>query len=92
VAAEAALGGVPVLTLVAHLALVNANPVATRVAELGKQAVKAAQAEGPSVAHDVAFAAQLLVALETRKMLHVPRAALGLCALVRKDNLQNWFC
>lgn len=89
VAAEAALGGVPVLTLVAHLALVDADRVATRVAELGKEAVEAAKAEGPTVPHDVPLAAQLLVALEARKMFHVPRAALGLGALVGQNNLRK---
>jgi hypothetical protein len=89
VAAEAALGGVPVLALVAHLALVDADRVATRVAELGEQPVEAAQAKGPPVPHDVPLAAQLLVALKAREVLHVPRAALRLRALVRQNNLRK---
>lgn len=75
------------LALVAHLTLINADRVAARVAELGEQAVEAAQTEGPPVPHDVPLAAQQLVALEACKVLHVPRAALGLGALVSQNNL-----
>jgi hypothetical protein len=89
VAAEAALSGVPMLSFVTHLALVDADGVAARVAELSEEAVEATKAERATVSHDVPLAAQLLVALEAREMFHVPRSTLGFGALVCEDYLQN---
>ena len=57
--AEAALVGVPVLTLVRHLTLVHADWLATAVAVLGERRVEAVKTVGPALAHHVALTAQL---------------------------------
>lgn len=86
-AREAALRGVPVLALVGHLALVDADGLPAGVAVLGEAVVEAGQAVGPRLAHDVPLPAQLARALRAREVLHVPRAALRLRALVCQDYL-----
>lgn len=87
VAGEAALRGVPVLSLVRHLSLVDADGLAARVAVLREAAVEAGQAVGACLAHDVPLPAQLLGALRAGEVFHVPRAPLRLRALVRQDYL-----
>ena len=77
----------PVLTLVAHLALVHADALAARVAELGVEALEAAAAVGSAVPHDVALSAELAVTLEAAEVFHVPATALRLRALVSEDDL-----
>ena len=69
------------------ITLIDVDGVATGVAELGKLAVEAVDAEGLALHHDVAGPAQQFVALRAGKVLHVPRVALGLRALVREDQL-----
>ena len=68
--------------------LIHANGLAAGVAVLGEHAVEAGEAVGSALAHDVALTAQIFVALEAGKMLHVPGSALRLCALVREDYLK----
>lgn len=77
----------PVLTLVGHLRLVNAYWFSASVAVLGKAVVEAGQAVGPGFPHDVPLPAELLGALLTGKVLHVPCSTLGFCALVSEDYL-----
>nr|CAD7200308.1 unnamed protein product [Timema douglasi] len=69
--------------------LVDADGFATRVAVFREHGVEAVQAVGMSIPHDVALSAQLAVALEAGKVLHVPRTTLRLRALVRQDYLQS---
>ena len=84
---EAGGRGVPVLPLVGHLPLVHPDVLPAGVAELGEQVLEAGAAVGAAVTHDVALAAQLLVALQAAEVVHVPASALRLRALVRKDDL-----
>lgn len=77
------------LALVRHLTLVDPDGVAARIAVLGEGGVEAVQAEGPAVPHHVPLAAELPVALEAAEVPHVPRATLGLGALVGEDDLQE---
>lgn len=91
-AREAALRGVPVLALVGHLALVDADGLPARVAVLREAAVEAGQAVGPRLPHDVALPAELLGALRAGEVLHVPRAAFRLRALVGEDDLRKRNC
>ena len=72
------------------LTLINANNFSTGIAVLGKHAVKAGQAVGPTLSHDVALASELSVAFEAREMEHVPGSALGLCTLVGKNDLERF--
>jgi len=58
-AAEAGLGRVPVLTLVRHLALINADRFAAAVAIFGEGGVEAAQTVRPALSHHVSLAAEL---------------------------------
>lgn len=88
-AREALIGGMPVLSVVAHLALVDADHLAAVVAVLGEHGVEAAQAVGLSLPHDVALPAQLMLALLAGEVFHVPGATLGLRALVREDDLSR---
>jgi hypothetical protein len=67
--------------------LINANGFAAGITVLGEHAVEAGEAVWPPLPHDVPLAAQVLVALEAGKVLHVPGTALCLCALVREDDL-----
>lgn len=84
---EAAFGGVPVLPIIRHLALINSNVVPTRVAVLGVERLKAGAAVWSSFLHDVPLAAQYCLALEAAEVLHVPVPALCLGALISKDDL-----
>jgi len=70
-AAEAGLGRVPVLTLVRHLALVNADRFATAVAILGEGGIEAAQTVRPALSHDVSLAAELRKRIVPVEMLHL---------------------
>lgn len=87
VAAEAVLGGVPVLAFMGHLTLIHADGLPAGVAVLGEHGVEAVEAEGPPIPHDVPLAPQLAVALEAGEVLHVPRPSFGLRALVGEDDL-----
>ena len=69
--------------------LVHPNSFPTGVAVLGKHAVEAGEAVGPSLPHDVPLPAQMTVALEAGEVLHVPGASLGLGALVRENYLKQ---
>ena len=89
VAPKAALRGVPVLSLVRHLSLVDADGVPARVAVFREGGVEAVQAEGSAVPHHVPLPAQLTVALEAAEVAHVPRSSLGLRALVGKNDLEK---
>lgn len=80
----------PVLAVVAHLSLVHADGLAAIVAVLGEHVVEAAETVRLALSHDVALAAELLVAVEACEVLHVPRSTLGLGALVGQDNLDRW--
>ena len=68
--------------------LVHPNSFPTGVAVLGKHAVKAGEAVGATLSHDVALPAQVPVALKAGKVLHVPSTTLGLGALVGEDDLK----
>ena len=68
--------------------LVHPNSFPTGVAVLGKHAVEAGEAVGPSLSHDVPLATQVSVAFKASKMLHVPSPTLGLGALVGEDDLK----
>jgi len=87
----------PVLPVVAHLALVHPNHLPAVVAVLGEHRVEAGQTVRFALAHDVPLAAQLVLALLAGEVLHVPRPTLRLRALVREDDLvevkkmgKNW--
>lgn len=82
-AGEASFGSMPVLSLVGHLSLVDADGFPASVAVLSEAVVEAGQAVGARVAHDVPLAAELARALRAREVLHVPSATLRLRALVR---------
>ena len=71
------------------LTLIHPNGLAARVAVLGKHAVKTWQTIRPPVPHDVSLSPELEIALETRKVLHVPRSPLGLGALVGEYDLRD---
>ena len=68
--------------------LVHPNGFPTSIAVLCKHAVKAGEAVGATLSHDVALAAQVPVALKAGKVLHVPSTTLGLGALVGEDDLK----
>ena len=68
--------------------MVHADGLPARITVLGKHAVKAGQTVWPPVPHDVSLSPELEITLETRKVLHVPRSALGLGALVGEDDLK----
>ncbi|RNA02939.1 hypothetical protein BpHYR1_002287 [Brachionus plicatilis] len=73
------------LVLVADLAVVDADGGAARRTELDVHFFEAGAAVGLARFHEVALAAEQLVAVEAGKVGDVPRASLGLGALVRED-------
>jgi hypothetical protein len=79
----------PVLAVMAHLALIDTDGLAAIVAVLGEHVVEAAETVRLALSHDVALAAELLIAVEACKVLHVPRTTLGLGALIGQDNLDR---
>lgn len=86
---EAALSGVPVLSLMGHLTLVHSYRIATRVAVFSKSGIETVQTEGATISHHIPFPPQLTVTLKAAEMAHVPGSSLGLCAFVCKDNLET---
>lgn len=81
-AREALIRRMPMLAIVAHLALIHTNDLAAVVTVLGEHGVKAAQAIRLALAHYIPLAAQLMLALLAGEVLHVPGATLGLRALI----------
>ena len=70
------------MTLYPTPTLIHADGLSASVAVLSEHAVKAAEAVGPALPHDVALAPEEVVTLEAGEVLHVPGPALGLRALV----------
>lgn len=87
VASKAAFGGMPVLTLVGHLTLVDADGITAGVTVFGKGGIETVQAERASVSHDVPFTAQLSIAFKTTEMPHVPRSTFSFCTFIGKNYL-----
>lgn len=82
-AAEAVVGGVPMLAFVAHLPLVHSDGFSAGVAVFREHGVEAVEAVGAAVPHDVALTAQLALAFGAGEVLHVPGSSFGFRALVR---------
>ena len=70
--------------------MIHPDGFSAGVTILGEHAVKASEAVRPALPHDVALAPEEVVTLETGEVLHVPRPALRLSALVREDDLKCW--
>ena len=68
--------------------LINSDNFSASVTIFCKHAVETGEAVGPSLSHDVTLPPKLSVALEAGKVKHVPRAALRLRTLVRKNDLE----
>lgn len=77
----------PMLALIGHLALVNANVFPAGIAVLCIEALIAAAAVGATLAHDVPLSAKCLFTLKAAEVAHVPVATFGLCTLICKDDL-----
>ena len=75
--------------VVCHLALVDADRAAARVARLGVESLEARAAVGPLGAHGVAQAAEVAVTVEALEMAHMPPLVLGFRALVGENYLQR---
>ena len=88
-ATKTQLGGVPVLALVAHLPLVDADGFAAGVAVFSEHGVEAVQTVGTSVSHYVALSSELAFAFGTSEVLHVPSATLGFSTFVGEDDLEK---
>lgn len=84
---EALVSGMPVLTLVAHLALIYSNGFPTCIAVLSKHTVETCETVRSALSHDIPLSTQVTITLETGKMLHVPSSSFGLGALIRENNL-----
>lgn len=69
--------------------LVHTDGLSAGVTVLGKHGIKAVKAEGSTIPHYVSLTTQMTVTLEAGEMLHVPRPALSLRALVSQDDLQD---
>ena len=69
--------------------MVHADGLPARITVLGKHAVEAGQTIWPPIPHDVSLSPELEIALETCKVLHVPRSPLGLGALVGENDLRD---
>ena len=84
---ETLVGGVPMLVLVCDLALLDAYGLATRRAILHVNLLETLAAVRARRFHEVALAAEQLVAVEAGKVSHVPGTTFGLGALIREDYL-----
>lgn len=83
------LGGVPVLSFVTHLTLVDAYGLTARVAVLGEHGVEAVKAERTTVSHDVPLASELTFTLGTGEVFHMPSTAFGFGAFISKNDLKK---
>lgn len=86
-AAETRLHGVPVLTLICHLALVNTYVFSAGIAVLCIQGLVAGAAVRSTLSHDVTLTAQRSLALKTTEVLHVPVSPFCLCTFICQNNL-----
>lgn len=75
------------LTLISHLALVQANVLSTGITVLGVAGLVAGAAVGAALTHDIALASQRSFTFKAAKVAHVPVPALSLCALWGEDDL-----
>lgn len=79
----------PVLAVMTHLTLIDTNRLAAVIAVLGKHVIEASETIWLALSHDVSLAAQLLVAVEACKVLHVPGSTLSFRALIGKNYLND---
>ena len=77
------------LATMSHLSLVHADLLSATITELREASLEALAAIRLVIFHDISLTAQLLVAVEAGKVLHVPTSFLSLCAFVCKDYLQK---
>lgn len=73
----------------AHLTLVHADGLAAIIAVLGEHVVEAPETIRLALSHDVSLAAQLLIAIEACKVLHVPSPTLSFRALIGQNYLNG---
>ena len=78
----------PVLAVMAHLTLIHANCFTAIITVFGKHGIEADQAIGFAFAHYVTLAAQLLLALMTSEMVHMPSSTLSFRTFVGQNDLQ----
>ena len=69
--------------------MIYPNSFSTSITIFSEHAVKTSKTVRSPLSHDVPLAPEMSVALETREVLHVPRPALCLGALVRENNLKQ---
>jgi hypothetical protein len=79
----------PMLTIVTHLTLVDTDRLTTKVTIFGEHVIKASETIRLSLSHYVPLTAQLLVAIETCKMFHMPSSSLRFRTFIRKYYL-SW--
>ncbi len=84
---EAFVGGVPVLVFVGYLALFDADRFAACRAVFDVYFFEAFAAVGARGFHEVALAAEKLVAVEACKVRHVPATTFRFCAFVGENHL-----
>jgi hypothetical protein len=77
----------PMLTIVTHLTLVDTYSFTTKVTIFGEHVIKASETIRLSIAHYVPLTAQLLVAIETCKMFHMPSSSLRFRTFVCENYL-----
>ena len=70
------------------ITLINSNGLTTSITILSKHAVKAGQAVGSTLPHDIPLSSQVSVTLKAGKMFHMPGSTLRLCTLIREDYLK----
>lgn len=69
--------------------LIHTNWLSTWVTVLCKHGIKAVQAVGPAIPHNVALSSQLPITLKACEVFHVPGTTLCLRTLIRKNYLQQ---
>lgn len=62
--------------------MIDSNRFSAGVAVLSKHCIKTVQTVRSTISHDVPLSAQLAIAFETRKVLHMPGPALCFCTFV----------
>lgn len=79
----------PVLAVVTHLTLIHTDGLATVVTVLSEHRVEAEQTIRFALSHYITLTAQLLLALLTRKVVHMPGTSFRLGAFIGEDYLRQ---
>jgi hypothetical protein len=77
------------LSVMTHLTLIDTNWFSTIIAIFGKHIIETSQTIRFALTHYITLTTELLIAIETCKMFHVPRSTLSLGTFIGKNDLNG---